>query len=51
MALDPEERKIATLLAAFEEVHARVEQAARRFEQSIADLQPTVQQTIHQVLG
>jgi hypothetical protein len=46
MALDPEEPKIATLLAAFEEVHARVEQATRRFEQSVGTLEPAVRQTI-----
>jgi len=32
-------------------VHARVEHATRRFEQSVGDLQPAVRQTIHQVLG
>jgi hypothetical protein len=51
MALDPEERKIATLLAAFEEIHTRVEQATRRFEQSAGTLEPAMRQTIRQALG
>ena len=51
MALDPEERKIAALFAAFEEINGRVDNATRRFEQSVGSLDPSVRQTIRDVLA
>jgi len=40
MALDAEERRIATLLAAFKDIQSRMELAAQRFEQSVESLEP-----------
>ena len=51
MALDPEERKIAALFAAFEEINGRVDNAARRLEQSVVNLDPAVRQTVREVLA
>ena len=51
MALDPEERKIAALFAAFEEINGRVDSAARRLEQSVVNLDPAVRQTVREVLA
>ena len=49
MALDPEERKIAALFAAFEEINARVEAAVGRLERGVGGLDPTVRQTVRDV--
>jgi hypothetical protein len=50
MGLDPEERKIAALFAAFEDINARVEKSSREFAATISRLEPTARQTIHDTL-
>ena len=44
--MDAEERKLATLFVAFEEINARVEAATQRFETSIARIDPVVRATM-----
>ncbi|MBS0366320.1 MAG: hypothetical protein JSR67_10920 [Proteobacteria bacterium] len=51
MTLDGDERKIATLLAAFDEIQGRVESATKRFEASVGDLDPVVRSAVHEVLN
>jgi hypothetical protein len=46
MALDPEERKIAALFAAFEDINARVDGTVGRLERAVGNLDPTVRQAI-----
>src|SRR3982074_2325259 len=50
MALDPEERKIAALFAAFEEINARVDSVVGRCERSVGNLDPNVRQTIRDAM-
>lgn len=50
MGLDPEERKIAALFAAFEDVNARVEKSSLELAAAISRLGPTARQTIHDTL-
>jgi hypothetical protein len=46
MALDPEERKIAALFAAFEDINARVDGTVGRLERAVGQLDPTVRQAV-----
>jgi hypothetical protein len=46
MALDPEERKIAALFAAFEDINARVDGTVGRLERIVGSLDPSVRQTV-----
>jgi hypothetical protein len=50
MALDPEERKIAALFAAFEDINARVDGAVGRLERAFGNLEPGVRQTIRDAM-
>lgn len=51
MALDSDERKIAALFAAFEEINAQVDRAGKQLTLSVGRLDPTVRQTIRDVLN
>ena len=46
MALDPEERKIAALFAAFEDINTRVDGTVGRLERAVGNLDPTVRQAV-----
>ena len=48
--MDGEERKIAALFAAFEEINARVEAATQRFETAIARIDPAVRGTVKEAV-
>jgi len=46
MTLDPEERKIAALFAAFEDINARVDGTVGRLERAVGNLDPAVRQAV-----
>ena len=46
MALDPEERTIAALFAAFEDINARVDGTVGRLERAVGNLGPAVRQAV-----
>jgi hypothetical protein len=48
MALDPEERKIAALFAAFEEINGRVDKAVGRLEHFVGHLDAGVRQSVRE---
>jgi hypothetical protein len=48
MALDPEERKIAALFAAFEEINGRLDKAVGRFERAVGGVDPAVRQSVRE---
>jgi hypothetical protein len=48
MALDPEERKIAALFAAFEEINGRVDKAVSRFERAMGGVDVAVRQSVRE---
>ena len=50
MALDAEERKIAALFAAFEDINARVDSAVGRLDRTVGSLDPAVRQTIRDAM-
>jgi hypothetical protein len=51
MALDPEERKIAALFAAFEEINGRVDKAVGRFERAVNGVDPAVRQSVREAVA
>jgi len=50
MPLDPEERKIAALFAAFEDINARVDGTVGRLERAVGNLGPTARAAIHDTM-
>jgi hypothetical protein len=50
MALGPEERKIAALFAAFEEINERVDKAVGRFERAVGGVDPAVRQSVREAV-
>jgi hypothetical protein len=51
MALDSEERKIAALFAAFEEINGRVDKAVGRFERAVGGVDPAVRQSVRDAVA
>jgi hypothetical protein len=51
MALDPEERKIAALFAAFEEINGRVDKAVGRFERAVGGVDSVVRQSVREAVS
>jgi hypothetical protein len=51
MALDPEERKIAALFAAFEEINGRVDKAVGRLERAVSGVDPAVRQSVREAVA
>ena len=50
MALDPEERKIAALFAAFEEINGRVDKAVSRFERAVGGVDSAARQSVREAV-
>jgi hypothetical protein len=51
MALDPEQRKIAALFAAFEEINGRVDKAIGRFERAVGGVDSAVRQSVREAVA
>jgi hypothetical protein len=50
MALGPDERKIAALFAAFEEINGRVDKVVGRFEQAVCGVDSAVRQSVREAV-